>query len=134
MKEKDSRPSDEEVSRVATKLFLEIAKEWNLSDDEISALLGLKGTSLIDDWRQTMETDDAIPLSDSVLERLAYLAGVYKRIQQLFSEPEQWKSWIRKPNRDFCNRSALDYMLSGKLDDLKKVHRYLDSWQGEQYL
>jgi hypothetical protein len=40
MKEKDSRPSNEEVSRVAIKLFLEIAKEWNLSDDEISSLAG----------------------------------------------------------------------------------------------
>lgn len=133
MKAQNSQPGDEDRDRVAIKLLFGIADEWSLSDDEICILLGLADTSMIDRWRQELEVEDAILISDNVLERLAYLAGVYKRIQQLFREPDLWKKWIRKPNRDFHSRSALDCMLSGRLDDLKKVHQYLESWQGEHY-
>ncbi len=126
--------NESEISRVAVKLFFGIADEWDLTDKQRCTLAGLGTRTTLHNWQRKLETGTPIKLSKDTLERLSYLAGVYKGIQVLFSDPSQWKNWVRKPNRDFGGQSALDRMLAGRVVDLVDVRRYLDGWRGEQYV
>lgn len=123
---------ESKIHRAAVKLFLGITEEWNLTDDERCKLAGL-GRTTLHNWRQKVNANAPIKLSRDTVERLSYLAGIYKALQILFADPTQWKTWVRKPNRDFGGKSALERMLAGRVVDLADVRRYLDSWRGEHF-
>jgi hypothetical protein len=135
MKNINTQPivDDLAISRVAVKLFFGITEEWSLTDDERCTLAGLGTRTTLHNWRQRLAGGEAIKLSKDTLERLSYLAGIYKGIQLLFSDPNQWKNWVRKPNNELGGRSALDRMLAGRVVDLVDVRRYVDGWRGENY-
>ena len=122
------------MSRVAVKLFLGIADEWQLTDEQRCTLAGLGTRTTLHNWKQKLAAGEPIKLGKDTLERLSYLAGIYKAVQLLFSDPVQWKNWVRKPNRDFGGTSALERMLGGRIVDLVDVRRYLDGWRGEVYV
>lgn len=121
------------MGRVAAKLFLGIAEEWQLTEAEKLVLAGHESRTTLNQWRRKIEAGEHIRLSRDTLERLSYVAGIYKSLQLLFPNPEQWSGWIRSPNRDFGGRTALEYMLGGKVIDLADVRRYLDSWRGSHF-
>ncbi len=122
------------MSRVAVKLFLGITDEWSLTDEQRCTLAGLGTRTTLHNWRQKLAVGEPIKLGKDTLERLSYLAGIYKAVQLLFADPTQWKNWVRKPNRDFGGASALERMLGGRVVDLVDVRRYLDGWRGEVYV
>lgn len=122
-----------QLGRVAIKLFFGITEEWRLTDEQRCTLAGLGTRTTLHNWRRKLDAGDPIKLPKDTLERLSYLAGIYKGVQLLFSDPMQWKNWVRKPNSDFGGRSALDRMLAGRVVDLVDVRRYLDAWRGEPY-
>ena len=122
------------MSRVAVKLFFGIADEWQLTDEQRCTLAGLGTRTTLHNWKQKLAAGESIKLGKDTLERLSYLAGIYKAVQLLFSDPVQWKNWVRKPNRDFGGTSALERMLGGRIVDLVDVRRYLDGWRGEVYV
>jgi hypothetical protein len=119
---------------VAIKLFFGISQQWNLTDDQRCVLAGLATRTTLHNWRNKLAADEPIKLSKDTLERLSYIAGIYKGVQSLFADPDQWQQWVQKPNRDFGGRSALDRMLAGSVADLLDVRRYIDSWRGEIYV
>lgn len=121
------------MGRVAVKLFLGIGDEWGLTDEQRCTLAGLNSRTTLHNWRTRIDRKEAVRLSADTLERLSYIAGIYKGVQLLFTAPDQWKSWVKKPNRDFGGQSALDRMLAGNVVDLADVRRYLDGWRGEHY-
>ncbi len=125
--------NEHEISRVAVKLFFGIAEEWDLTDEQRCTLAGLGTRTTLYNWRQKLEAGERIKLSKDTLERLSYLAGIYKGVQLLFADPAQWKNWVRKPNLHFGGQSALERMLAGRVVDLADIRRYVDSWRGEQY-
>lgn len=133
--ENPSLQNDGDLSRVAVKLLLGIAEEWDLTEEQCCILAGIDAPATLQDWRQELGTSEpVINLPPGRLERLSYLAGIYKGLQVLFADPEQRKSWIRKPNQDFGGASALDRMVTGQVVDLREVRCYLDSWRGEHYI
>lgn len=124
-----------DLARVAVKLFLKITEEWSLNEDQRCVLAGLSSRTTLHNWRQRVDDrEQSIKLSKDTLERLSYIAGIYKAIQILFDEPKQWQEWIKKPNSDFAGQSALDRMLAGNVADLYFVRQYLDAWRGESYV
>jgi hypothetical protein len=114
-------------------LFLAITEQWGLTEEERCTLAGLASRTTLHTWRAKIEAGDAVKLSPNTLERLSYIAGIYKAIQILFSDPAAWKGWVRKPNRDFGGEPVLKRMLAGRVVDLADVRRYLDGWRGEHY-
>lgn len=122
-----------ELSKVALKLFFAIADEWSLTENQRLVLTGMSSRTTLQKWRNSLETGDTVRLGRDTLERLSYIAGIYKALQLLFVERAQWREWIRKPNRDFGGQSVLDRMLVGRVVDLADVRRYLDAWRGEHY-
>lgn len=121
------------LGRVAAKLFLGVTEEWQLTDAEKLVLAGHESRTTLNQWRRKIEAGEDIRLSRDTLERLSYVAGIYKALQLLFPNPEQRSEWIRRPNRDFGGQPALERMLGGRVVDLADVRRYLDSWRGSHF-
>jgi hypothetical protein len=114
--------------KTGLKLFFGIAEEWRLTNEQCCALLGIKSESTMRSWHKRVQANDDIRLSTDTIERLSLIAGIYKGIQKIFDDPDQWRDWIQKPNKEFDGQSALDRMLAGNISDLKGVRRYLDYW------
>ncbi len=117
------------LGRVAAKLFLAIADEWGLTQAQRAILAGV-GRTTLHNWKHRLEADEPLLLPADTLERLSYIAGIYKALQILLPTREQWAQWIKKPNRDFGGQSALEHMLGGRVVDLADVRRYLDAQRG----
>ena len=56
--------------------------------------------------------------------------GIHKSLRYLFADPERGYRWLRKPNRAFGGRTALDRLLAGSIPDLVAVRSYLDAERG----
>lgn len=119
----------EVLGRVAAKLFFAIADEWALTQPQRATLVGV-GRTTLHNWKHKVEAGDPLLLPADTLERLSYIAGIYKALQILLPTREQWAQWIKKPNRDFGGHSALEHMLGGHVVDLADVRRYLDGQRG----
>lgn len=126
-------PDSSEVERVAVKLFLAIAAQWQLSEEQCCTLTGLSSRTTLHNWRKKLTADEGIRLSRDTLEPLSYIAGIYKALQILFTDRTQWKNWVHLPNADFFGQSALERMLVGRVTDLADMRRYLDGWRGAVY-
>lgn len=122
-------PNPAELGRVAAKLFLAICDEWELSQQQRAVIAGV-GRTTLHNWKHRVDAREALALPMDTLERLSYVAGIYKALQLLLPTREQWAEWVRKPNRDFGGQSALDRMLGGRVVDLADVRRYLDAQRG----
>ena len=120
----------ESLGRVAAKLFFAITEQWRLSEKERLTLAGQNSRSTLHSWRKKIDSGTELSLSPDTLERLSYIAGIYKALQIIFPTEEQWANWVRRPNRDFGGASALQHMLGGRVVDLADVRRYLDQWRG----
>jgi hypothetical protein len=118
-----------ELGRVAAKLFLAIADEWALSQQQRAVIAGV-GRTTLHNWKHRVEAGEPLVLPVDTLERLSYVAGIYKALQLLLPTRAHWAEWIKKPNRDFGGQSALDRMLGGRVVDLADVRRYLDAQRG----
>lgn len=122
-----------QLTRVAVKLFFAITDSWSLTDKQRCILAGIESRTTLRNWRIKLDTGDAIALSRDTLERLSYIAGIYKGIQLLFSQQSMWNEWVKKPNKHFAGQSVLDRMLAGNVSDLSDVRRYIDGWRGEHF-
>lgn len=111
-----------EVARAGVGAFFRIADRWGLTRAEMATLLGVRSTSTLDNWRKRPPE----VLSVDTLERISYLLHVYRSLQQIFP-PDRADEWLRRPNSavPFLGRSALEYMLRGRVQHLLDVHRHL---------
>jgi len=128
---KRSLDNDEDRARMAgpgLRTFFGIASEWGLPVQHQCILLGDIARSTLHKWRN----EGTGTLTRDQLERISLVLGIYKAMKLLFADPEVGKAWFFAPNRDwtFGNKSPLARMLSGSIDDLYAVRRYLDSWRG----
>lgn len=109
----------------ALRAFWNLARLWELTDDEQMKLLDITSRSTLVRWR----SGRVVMLRVETLERLSLLFGVFRALNELFGPGDMADHWVRKPNRAplFRGGSALDLMLSGRIEDLRDVRRYLDA-------
>ncbi len=118
-----------ETGRVALTFFFNLMDHWRCSAEQQRVLLGSIGNSTYFNWKKR----PAVRLPHDTLERISYLMGIHKALRILFSnQPERAYEWARKANSaaPFNGRSALEYMLGGRVVDLADVRRYLDAVRG----
>jgi uncharacterized protein (DUF2384 family) len=117
------------LSAPALRAFFKIADAWDLKLPERQRLLGGIAKQTIYNWRDRPE--DARLTSDQI-DRISYVLGIYKALNVLFTRPEQADTWIRRPNTalPFDGRQAADLILSGRMEDLIRVRRFLDGVRG----
>lgn len=113
------------LSGPALRMFFRIAGLWGLSVDEQMTLLGLSARSTFFKWKKNPD----VVLSRDTLERISYIAGIYKALQILLPDEKAADAWVKRPNTapPFGGRSALDRMMSGQVADLFLVRQYVDA-------
>ena len=91
-------------------------------------LLGKPSKTTFYRWKKGESGD----LSQDTLERVSYLLGIYKALRILFTSKDQANSWIHRENSAnlFAGKSALDFMLHGKMANLFETRKYLDAQRG----
>lgn len=100
-----------------------IMDAWKLSADEARTLLGMPPERTYFSWR----AGRAVRVPADTLRRVGYLAGIYKALQIVYSDPALANSWIKRPNAHFANQPPLRRMLGGDIVDLAAVRAYLDA-------
>lgn len=105
--------------------FFAIADLWSLTTDQQIILLGSPSRSTFFKWKK-----DGSDLSRDTEERISHLVSIYKALQILVPDPSQADSWLKRANKYFEGRTALDKMLDGKLSDIYAVRSYVDAQRG----
>lgn len=123
------RAPEDRLSGTAIEVFARIADLWKLSIGEQRALLGGVPEST---YFKYLKRPQSARLSPDMLERISHVLGIFKSINILLPRHEAADAWIRRPNDAslFKGRSALEYVLSGRFEDLVAVRRYLDTMRG----
>lgn len=115
--------------KVALKALFNIMELWGLSVKERQVLLGipLDNRDTYNKWK-----NGKVPhkLNVDKEERVSHLLGIYKDLQILFSDPARADRWVKRPNKFFNGKTALEVMLGGSILDIARVRSYLDTARG----
>ncbi len=124
----DSKLRVTDLGGPALRTFFNLAKTWNLSEQEQMRLLGLASRSTLHAWK----SGKVAKVSRDTLERISYLLGIFKALNILLPDPKRADEWMRLPNKAslFGGGSALDRMTTGNIGDLYVVRQYLDAQRG----
>jgi len=112
------------VQAAGLNAFFRILDAWSVTDEERRLLLGNPSRATL---RTFKEGSPEFVTSDT-LDRLSYVLGIHKALAILFSQENQVR-WLKNPNQDtpFAGKSPLDHMLSGRIEAMREVRRYLDA-------
>jgi uncharacterized protein (DUF2384 family) len=119
----------ERLSGPALEAFTRISGLWGLTTSDQRTLLGFIPEST---YFKYLKNPNAARLSPDTLERISHVLGIFKSLNVLLPRQEAADTWIRRPNDAplFKGRTALEYMLSGRFEDLVAVRHYLDAMRG----
>lgn len=122
------KPNEAKKAKIALKAFFNLSNEWALKNEQQMILLGKPSKATFYRWKK----GEVFDLSTDTLERVSYLLGIYKALHILFTLPEQANTWIHRVNQAelFSGRSALEFMLQGKMANLIETRKYLDGQRG----
>jgi len=103
--------------------FFAIMQAWKLGADDARALLGAPAERTFYAWR----AGNAVRVPMDTMRRIGYVAGIYKALELLYSDPHLADDWINRPNRAFGDQTPLQRMRAGDVTDLAAVRSYLDA-------
>jgi uncharacterized protein (DUF2384 family) len=112
-----------EKQRLALKGFFRIIERWNLENASARRILGAPAERTFFEWKK----GNVGRLPEDTLRRIGYVAGIWKAIEIVYSDPALADSWIKRPNRHFGGQTPLDRMLAGDVTDLAAVRNYVDA-------
>ncbi|RAK52614.1 MbcA/ParS/Xre antitoxin family protein [Phenylobacterium deserti] len=100
-----------------------ILAKWRVSADQARVLLGSPAERTFYAWK----AGNGVRVPADTLRRIGYIAGIWKALQIVYSDPALADSWISRPNAGFGGQTPLERMLAGDVTDLAAVRAYLDS-------
>lgn len=116
---------DDEQAKVALKAFFNIGKRWDLDEDDEAAILGQPDRAALRAWKAGSGPE---PGEDTIL-RISHILAIFRAIGTLIPDRDIAAAWVKQPNAaaTFDDRTALDLMADGDLENLKMVRQYLDA-------
>lgn len=66
-------------------------------------------------------------MPEDTLRRIGYVAGIWKALEIVYSDPDLADGWVRRPNAHFGGATPLERMAAGDVIDLAAVRAYLDA-------
>jgi hypothetical protein len=108
---------------LALKGFFGIVQRWGLDNETARILLGSPPERTFFEWKRGRVGR----LSEDTLRRIGYVAGIWKALEILYSDPHLADTWIRRPNQHFGGQAPLQRMAAGDITDLAAVRTYLDA-------
>lgn len=121
--ERHRSPSPAVDPAAALRGFFAIAQAWDLGAEEARLILGAPAERTYYAWR----AGKAVRVPMDTMRRIGYVAGIYKALEILYSDPSLADTWIKRPNRAFGGQSPLQRMCGGDVTDLAAVRGYLDA-------
>lgn len=114
------------LSPVALKAYVNLAKEWALSNVEAALLLGVSGST----WDR-IKRGQRPSLNQDQLTRISALIGIYKGLHLLLGD-DAADQWPRNKNTGplFGNATPIEAMGEGGIPHMLDVRRYVDAVRG----
>ena len=103
--------------------FFHIMDAWHVGAEDARALLGTPAQRTYYVWR----SGKAMRVPMDTLRRIGYVAGIYKALQILYSNPHLADTWVQRPNAAFGGQSPIERMRAGDVTDLASVRAYVDA-------
>ena len=103
--------------------FFSIMTHWNADNATARRILGGPPERTFYEWKK----GKAGRLPEDTLRRIGYVAGVWKALQIVYSDPGQADGWVNKPNVFFGGQTPLERMAAGDVTDLAAVRAYADA-------
>jgi len=116
-----SRPGIDQAA--ALRGFFLIMDAWGISPGEARVILGAPAERTYYAWR----AGRGVRVSADTLRRIGYVAGIYKALQIVYTDPTIADGWVRRPNQAFGGQTPLQRMGAGDVTDLAVVRDYLDA-------
>ncbi|WP_245806153.1 MbcA/ParS/Xre antitoxin family protein [Erythrobacter donghaensis] len=117
-----SPPQVEAMQRAIIQLF----DRWGVSDAQAAILMGGISTKTFRRWKGGQYGNPGRDLAD----RMSLLLGIHKALRIIYSDAVRGYRWISAPNDLFDGQSALDIMMRGGIEDIRRIRTYLDSVRG----
>lgn len=112
-----------ESERNAMAGFFRIMDIWGASNTQMRRILGSPPQRTFYEWKGGRVKR----MPEDTVRRIGYVAGAYKALQILYSDPAQADAWVKRPNRHFGGQTPLERMAAGDVTDLAAVRAYLDA-------
>jgi len=80
-----------------------------------------KAHQIADDWR--LSADEKAQLLDQP-EHINQVIAMHDSLHRIFENRNQANAWIKKTNQDFGGKSALEVMLDGDIEHVRKYLQY----------
>jgi uncharacterized protein (DUF2384 family) len=106
--------------------FFSIMIHWKADNTAARTILGLPSERTFYEWKK----GKVAKLPEDTLRRIGYVAGIWKALQILYSEPANADGWVHRPNRFFGGQTPLQRMTAGDVTDLATVRAYVDAARG----
>jgi hypothetical protein len=103
--------------------FFAIIDAWGIPAEDARIILGSPAERTYYAWR----AGTGVRVPADTLRRIGYVAGIYKSLQILYSDPTLADGWVKRPNRAFGGQTPLQRMCAGDMVDLAAVRTYLDA-------
>lgn len=117
-------PSDRQ--RLAMTGFFGIMGRWGVDNAAARRILGSPPERTFFAWKKGKF--GRVP--DDTLRRIGYVAGIWKALEILYSDPRSAEGWIKRPNAFFGGQTPLQRMTAGDMTDLAAVRAYVDAARG----
>lgn len=108
------------------KFIARLAQRWDLSNRDLSVLLGLDSPEVAADLLRGANVLRGRDAED----RVANLFRIFEALFGLLNDANEEKRWMHQGREQFNGRSCLDIMLSGGIEDLVDVRRWLEHLAG----
>jgi uncharacterized protein (DUF2384 family) len=115
--------SPAERQSLAMQGFFAIMNHWGADNATSRRILGSPAERTFFEWKR----GKVAKLSDDTLRRIGYVAGIWKAIQIVYSEPALADMWVLRPNDFFGGQTPLQRMAAGDVTDLAAVRSYIDA-------
>jgi hypothetical protein len=112
-----------ERQSAALRGFFQIMARWGVDNATARRILGAPAERTFFAWKKGA----GVRLPEDTLRRIGYVAGIWKALQIVYSDPKLADRWVSAPNTFFNGQTPLDRMAAGDVTDLAAVRAYIDA-------
>jgi len=117
----DRMPADRQ--RLALEGFFGIMQRWGVDNGTARRILGSPPERTFFEWKK----GKAGRVPEDTLRRIGYVAGIWKALEIVYSDPDLADGWVKRPNAHFGGATPLERMAAGDVTDLAAVRAYVDA-------
>ncbi len=121
----DSAYSEEEVHAMQ-RTIVNIFACWRVNDVDAAIVLGGISAKTFRRWKD----GEFGRVNRDLADRMSNLLGIHKALRIIFADPQTGYGWIKSVNDTLNEKSPLDVMKMGGMEDIVRMRRYLDSVRG----